>query len=177
MKIGVIGISSITLNLAYKAAKSGHTVLINNPRGNNLIKESIKNTGINVKLVSLQKAALTDLLILFTPFQDIENLVAILPNMHGKIILHTNNALCFRTLVPIIPSKESSSHMLATLLPAANIVRLYNTLNSSFSKYQDKLEEPFNFFYEGTNNDAKIKVKTFLDTLSFYAVDLADIKQ
>lgn len=176
MKIGIIGISTVTLNLAQKAAKSGHKVLISNPGGNNIAKESIQNTGINLKLVNIQKAAMTDIIILFIPRQDLENLVAILPNMQGKIILHTNNALCFRKLVPIIPSEESSSNMLAILLPTANVIRLYNILNSSLSKYQDILEEPIKIFYEGYNKNAKIKTKAFLETLNFFAVDISDVK-
>lgn len=176
MKIGIMGISTITLNLAYKAAKSGHTVLINNPRGNNLIKELIQNTGINVKLVSIQKAALTDLLILFTPFQDIENLVANLPDMKGKIILHTNNAYCSDELLAITSFENSPSKILYFLLPCAHVIRLYNILYPSPSLHQDKKEDPITIFYEGTDKNAKKKAKAFLETLHFSAVDIGNIK-
>ncbi|WET02966.1 hypothetical protein [Flavobacterium sp. YJ01] len=45
MKIGIIGISSLTLNLAGRAAQAGYEVTINNPRGGSLIKEVVKKMG------------------------------------------------------------------------------------------------------------------------------------
>jgi predicted dinucleotide-binding enzyme len=177
MRIGIIGIGNITLNLAYKAAHSGHAVMINNPQGNNIVKDSIQKLGNNVKLVDIQQAALAEILILFIPRENLESFADILPNMEGKIILHTNNAFFCLEDLPAVSIRESSSETLACLLPSAHIIRLYNTLKPSISLLQNRDRDPIKIFYEGKNNKAKKNAKAFLETLNFSVVDLNDMKK
>lgn len=49
MKIGIIGIGSLTLELAIRSGQLGNNVIVNNPRGNSLVKEVIKKNGIKCK--------------------------------------------------------------------------------------------------------------------------------
>jgi 6-phosphogluconate dehydrogenase len=53
MKIGIIGISTLTLELAFRSAEAGYKVKIFNPKGNNLIKDVTQKMGSNIQLSSI----------------------------------------------------------------------------------------------------------------------------
>lgn len=50
MEIGIIGISSLTIDLADRASQAGFRVIINNPKGGSLIRDCIEKMGTDVRL-------------------------------------------------------------------------------------------------------------------------------
>lgn len=82
----------------FSYSQSCHKVLISNPHGNNTIKAIVQKMGDNVKAGSIHEAALAQILIVFVIKADLEELVRQLPDMSGKIILHTNNPLFTRNV-------------------------------------------------------------------------------
>lgn len=173
MRIGIIGIGSITMDLAYRAVKAGHKILISNPRGNNITKSIMQKMGDNVKTGSIHEAALAQILIVFVTKVDLEELINQLPDMSGKIILHTNNPLFHKKCFSSLEDPKSSSEILTSLLPRANIVKIFNPLEpiklSSNQESQDKIE----VFFTGKNQMAKNIAKLFLETLNLAPVDIA----
>ncbi|MBF4488046.1 NAD(P)-binding domain-containing protein [Flavobacterium sp. CSZ] len=176
MKIGIIGIGNITLELATRSALFGYEVLISNPRGTNVLKELTCHIGKDVKLVPMEKAAQAELIILFLNREDLENALRILPDMKGKIILHTNNPIFNLNEILDITSGPSSSDLVASLLPDCFIVKLFNPLHClTGSKYQSK--DRTKIFFTTENHKVKKNVKTYLDTLNFTPIELTDLKK
>lgn len=150
--------------------------MVSNPRGNNIVRESVQKIGSNVILVSIGEAALTEIIILFVPRENLEQMTQILPDVRGKIILHTNNPFfCLESLASV-PSEKSSSEILSDLLPGTHIIRLYNPLrtNPALPELQD--EQPAKIFFEGINKKAKKNAKAFLETLHFSVLDLNEMR-
>ena len=177
MKVGIIGAGSVTLDFADRAAKSGHEVLISNPRGIHTLKEVVLKMGSNVKLASTQEAAAAEIIILFLSREDLEVSISNLPDMEGKIILHTNNPIF--NLESFSPSSEpkSSSEIVAELLPKEHIVKIFNTIGAVIVTPEKEAENKTKIFFSVANQKVKNSVKAFLETLNFSGIDLALLKQ
>lgn len=93
MKIGIIGISSLTLEIASRCSLKGYEVKIYNPKGNSLIRDVAQKMGSHVSLCSLEQAADTDIVLLFIPKDDLQRIVQMLPDMSGKLIIHTSSLI------------------------------------------------------------------------------------
>lgn len=174
MQIGIIGVGSITLDFAQRAAKSGHKVMISNPRGNGPLKEVVNQMGKNAKLVSTKKAASAETILLFSPLEELEILVQDFPDMTGKVILHTNNPLF--NLKSFISAREYDYlyEFIGSLLPTADIVKVYNVpLPLGGWSCKDSLdEEKTEIFFSGKNSSAKTNAKVFLESLNYSAIDI-----
>lgn len=173
MKIGIIGVCNITLDFADRAAKSGHQVLISHNRCNQSLKPIIERMGNKVKLVTKEKAVKANMILLFIPRQDLKAFFDDLPDMSEKILLHTNNPLFS---LEYLQSKDtkSSSEIIASLLPAAHVVKIFNILQPGIILSESQNQTGNEIFYTGTNTKAKNKVKSFLKTINFSGCDLED---
>ena len=171
MKVGIIGIGNITLELAHRSARSGYEVLISNPRGTSTFKDLVHQMDGNIKLVSTNQAAAAELIILFLNRDDMEKELQMLPDMKGKIILHTNNPIFNLDTILHITSGQSSSQVVASLLPNSHIVRLFNPLHG-LTISEDHNKDKIKIFFTAQNHKIKNHVKIYLDTLNFTGIDL-----
>lgn len=55
MKIGIIGIGSLTLELAIRSAGAGYKITLHNPRGNSLIRETAEKWDQMSPLTALRR--------------------------------------------------------------------------------------------------------------------------
>lgn len=173
MQIGIIGIGSVTLNFAQRAAKSGHQVLISSTRDNGPLREIVSQMGSNAKLVSTTQAATADIIILFSPWEELEILLKNLPNMAGKIIMHTNYPIFNLNSFISEQKLNLSCEIIASILPTAEIVKIYNILGSleDCSSYRQPKERT-EIFFSGKNKIAKNNVKAFLESLNYSGIDI-----
>ncbi|WP_281233298.1 NAD(P)-binding domain-containing protein [Flavobacterium gelatinilyticum] len=175
MKIGIIGIGSLSMELAQRAVAEGIEVILHNPRGNNLIKEAVCKMGSAAKLGLLTEASNTDIIILFAAKDDLEKIIADMPDMTGKIIIHTSGLLFNpKTLLSGIYSSFTYP-ITASLLPKAHVVKLFNPVkitaaNTADNKNKDEV------FLIADHHPSKISVMTFLKRLHFSPVNLSGLK-
>ncbi|WP_161568447.1 NAD(P)-binding domain-containing protein [Flavobacterium cupreum] len=170
MKVGIIGVCSITLDYADKAARSGHEVLISHIRNNSCFKEVVQRIGSNAKLVSVNEAAKSDIIILFIPREDIDALMHDLPDMTGKIVLHTNNLILNLDVPAEKTGIKSSSETIASLLPTAHVVKIFNVLELH-KQNQNKYE----IFDTAADQEIKDRVIGFLESLNFIRPDVSEL--
>lgn len=168
MEIGIIGIGSITIDIAHRAVQAGHSVLITHPSGNNnTLRDLAQKMGENVKLVTVKQAAIAKIVILFVKRAELQHVIRELPDMTKKIILHTNNPFFHKIHFSSLENPKSSYEMLSSLLPRAHIVKIFNPLYNENN--QDKIE----VFITGNNQMAKKCAKLFLETLNLSPVDIS----
>lgn len=171
MKIGIIGIGILTLELARRACAENFEVILNNPRGNSLVSGAIEKIGNNMRLDSLTNAANADIILLFIPKDDLESVIEKMPDMKGKIILHTSS-LVFnpRSLLPGI-SNAPASTITASLLPGAHVIKLFRPVELETSSVcADKFSE--SIYFSAAHSPSKYIVKAFLKKLGFAPIDL-----
>lgn len=177
MKIGIIGVCNITLDIAIRAAKSGHEVLINHPRCNESLRPVIQKLGNKVKLVTRDQAVTAKIIILFVPREDLKSFFDNLPDMTEKILLHTNNPFFNIESLKSDGENKSSSEIITSLLPAAHVVKMFNVIRPEITMPTYKTQNENEIFYTGTNQQAKNKVKSFLKSINFSSCDLEELYQ
>ncbi|QSB28796.1 NAD(P)-binding domain-containing protein [Flavobacterium sp. CLA17] len=180
MKIGIIGIGIINMEYAHRAAKLGYEVLISHTKETNCWKEVIENMGANVKLVDIYDAAIAEIILLSVDWEDLESSISHLPDMSKKLILHTNNPIfnfeCSTSSLPIIIEK-SSAEKIASLLPDAHVVKIFNKLQPStiYGKNKEKNYGETDFFYMVKDQNVQNKVISFLSALDFSSLALTTV--
>jgi predicted dinucleotide-binding enzyme len=177
MKIGIIGVCNMTLDIANRAAQSGHEVLISHTRCIESLRPIVDKMGDKVKLVTKDKAAKAKIIVLFIPREELNGFFDGLPDMSQKILLHTNNPF-FNTeslSPPIVEQVKSSSEIIASLLPDAHVIKIFHVLQPELILPKCQSQNGNEVFYMGTNQQAKNKVKSFLKTLNLSACDLEEL--
>ena len=165
----------MTLDIAGRAAKSGHEVLINS-RCIESLRPIVEKMGDKVKLVTRDQAVQAKLIVLFVPREELYSFFEGLPDMSEKILLHTNNPF-FNTASLFSSTTEaiSSSEILTSLLPSAHVVKIFHVLEPGVILSKCQTLNGNEIFYMGTNQQAKNKVKSFLKTLSLSACELDEL--
>lgn len=128
--------------------------------------------GSNVTLDSLEKAASAELILLFLPKDDLESVLQKLPDMSGKIILHTSSLIFDpRSLLSGI-THAMTYKITASLLPKAHIVKLFNPIDlkpdSKCAAYKNREE----IFFIADHKTSVNSARNFLKTLHFLPIDL-----
>lgn len=176
MKIGIIGACNMTLDIANRAAKSGHEVLISHSRCIESLRPIVERIGNKAKLVTKDKAVKAKIVVLFIPREELIGFFEGLPDMSEKIILHTNNPFfSIESLRSPISEVKSSSEIISSLLPNAHVVKLFHVLEPGIILSKCHSQSGNEIFYAGTNQQAKNKVKSFLKTINLSACDVGEL--
>lgn len=172
MKIGIIGIGSLTLELARRSALAGYEVMVNNPRGNSLVRDTIAKIETNIRLASLEETASGDIIILFVAKDNLESVIRNLPDMSGKIILYTSGLVFNPESLLSGISNALTYQIAASMLPAAHVVKLFHPVSLEPKKglSQEKKDE---IFYIASHPGSKHAVRIFLKKLDFSAINLS----
>lgn len=166
----------MTLDIAKRAANSGHEVLISQSRCIESLKPIVEKMGDKVKLVTKEKAFNAKIIVLFISRQELNGFFEGLPDMSDKIILHTNNPFFnIASLRSPIAEVQSSSEIITSLLPNAHVVKIFHLLEPELVLSKCQSQSGNEIFYTGTNQKAKNKVKSFLKTLNLSACDLGEL--
>jgi predicted dinucleotide-binding enzyme len=176
MRIGIIGVCNMTLDIANRAAKSGHEVLISHNRDIERFRPIVEKMGGKVKLVTKDKAAKAKMILLFIPREELKGFLDDLPDMSEKILLHTNNPFfSTESLLSPIAEVKSSSEIITSLLPSAHIVKIFHVLEPGIILSRCQSQSGNEIFFSATNKQAKSKVKSFLKTIDLSACDLDEL--
>ncbi len=172
MKIGIIGIGSLTLELARRSAQAGYDILIHNPRGNSLVQETIERMEANIELTTIQKAASADIILLFIPKDDLETVLNALPDMTGKIVVHSSNLVFDPQYLLSGITNALTYKITASILPTAHVVKLFNPikLQINTAELHKKDDE---IFFIADHADSKNTVRAFLKSLQFQPINLS----
>lgn len=173
MKIGIIGISSLTLELAFRSAKAGYEVKIYNPKGNNLIRDVIQKMGSTIQLSSLEEAAGMEIVILFIAKDDLERIIQTLPDMSGKVIIYTSSLIFDpRSLLSSI-TNAMTYKITASLMPEAHVVKLFNPVNLKANNGDHHCNGKDEIFFIADHRGSRNHVRAFLKKINFSTIDLS----
>ncbi|GAA3782032.1 NAD(P)-binding domain-containing protein [Flavobacterium ginsengiterrae] len=173
MRVGIIGIGSLTMELAFRSAKEGYTVIVSNPKGNSLIMDAIEKMGPNVWPGTLEQAVCTDIIFLFIPKEDLQKVLGSLPDVSGKIIVHTSG-LIFNPQTLLSGLTNAMTYKItASLLPKAQVVKLFNPVNLKSTKDSREPAAKEEIFFIADHKASRENIKKFLKTLHFSPIDLS----
>lgn len=173
MKIGIIGISCLTLELAFRSAEAGYKVNIYNPKGNSLIRDVTQRMGADIQISSLEQAASTEIVMLFVAKDELQTILQTLPDMSGKLIIHTST-LIFDPLSLLSGLTNALTYKItASLLPEAHVVKLFNPVNLKTKNSCLSCSNKDEIFFIADHNDSRNQVRDFLKKINFSPIDLS----
>lgn len=173
MKIGIIGISSLTLELAFRSTSAGYKVKIYNPKGNCLIRDVTQKMGSNVELCSLEQAADMEVVILFIPKDDLERTIRTLPDMSGKLIIHTSSLIFDPMSLSSGITNALTYKITASLVPEAHVVKLFNPVNLKPKNNNINCAHKDEIFFIADHSNSRKHVRDFLKKINFLPIDLS----
>jgi predicted dinucleotide-binding enzyme len=179
MRIGIIGSGKIGGTLARSWARAGHEVAIANSRGPESLAGLVGEIGSNAHAATAAEAAeFGEMLLLAIPFGD----YATLPfdHMTGKIVIDAMNYYPERD-GEIDTRTFTSSEQVALRLPAARVVKAFNTLYyetlASKGRPDAPLDDRLAIFVAGDDPEAKALVTGLIQELGFAPVDTGSLRE
>ncbi|MGH8050377.1 MAG: ester cyclase [Arenimonas sp.] len=173
MKIGIIGAGGIGQAFAGHAVRAGYKVLLSNSRGPESLAGIVAELGVNAKAVTPQEAATADIIFLSVRWPQVRAALAELPSLEGRILIDATNGIGD----PNFDGKrDSSSEIVASLVPGARVVKACNTLHRVvLASSPDAGGGKRVLFVSGDIEEAKIAVKDILETCGFAVIDLGGL--
>ena len=165
MTIGIIGIGSLTMELASRSVGAGYTVNIHNPRGNNLVRDVFEKMGSNIQLSSIEQASDTEIVILFAPKEDLQQVILSMPDMSGKLIVHTSSLIFNPKSLLSSITNSITYKTTASMLPEAHIVKLFNPVNLKQNTLINHSRDDKKIFFMGDDRDSRNCIRTFLKNI------------
>lgn len=173
MKIGIIGAGGIGQAFAGHAARAGYEVLLSNRRGPESLAGIVAGLGANAKAVSPQEAAAADVVFLSVRWPQVRAALAELPSLDGRILIDATNAIGDPGFDG---AHDSSSEIVASLVPGAQVVKACNTLHRVvLASSPDAGGGKRVLFVSGEIETAKTTVKGILEACGFAVVDLGGL--
>jgi 8-hydroxy-5-deazaflavin:NADPH oxidoreductase len=176
MKIGLIGAGRIGHALAVRFAAAGHGVMLSNSRGPQTLASVVASIEGDASAGTLAEAArFGEAVAVAIPVPAIRDLPP--EPFAGKVVIDANNYYPEPgSRVPELDADETtSSELLASLLPAATVVKAFNTIY--FQRLLDEsrpdraAEERLAIPIAGDDANAKRTVIDLIDQIGFTAVD------
>jgi hypothetical protein len=177
MKIAIIGSGNVGTALASSFTRVGHEVIIAS-RDLEHATGVATATGARTANSNAEAAAGADVIVLAIPFTSAADVAAeIARAVAGKPVIDTTNRMSFGADGPDIDTTSSNAEELAALLPAAHIVKAFNTL---FAPYQrDPIVDGVQLsgFIAGDDAEAKATVLELVRSIGLDPVDVGPLSR
>lgn len=178
MKIGIIGAGAIGSAIARALSKAGIEVAIANSRGPESLQSLADELGPKVIPVSREQAAQADIVFLAVNWSKIPAALESLPPWNGRIVVDTNNPIEAPTFRPFNLEGQSSSEVVARMLPGARLVKAFNHLQPALLSGDPTAEGGRRvLFYSGEDAEAKAEVGALIERLGFAGIDLGGLSE
>ena len=179
MKIGIIGSGNIGGTLTRRFRELGHDVTVANSRGPDSLASLSAETGAQAATAE-QAAADGDVVVIAVPLRAVPELPA--DALRGKVVIDANNYYPQRDghVEEIDDKSLTSSRWTAELLPGANVVKAFNTIEATHllslgrpAGDDGRIALPI----AGDDPQAKQTVQRLVDELGFDAVDAGTLDE
>ncbi len=178
MQIGIIGAGAIGSAIARALSNAGIEVVIANSRGPESLQALANELGAKVRPVSREEAAQADLVFLAVNWSKIPAALDGLGPWNGRIVVDANNPIEAPTFRPFDLGAQSSSEVVAQLLPGARLVKAFNHLAPALLAGDPQAEGGRRvLFYAGEDAEAKTEVATLIERLGFAGIDLGGLAE
>jgi EmrB/QacA subfamily drug resistance transporter len=178
MRIGIIGSGQIGATAAALLTNAGHEVALSNSRGPESLLAEVQRLGANARAVTPAEAAVFgDVVLLAVPFGRYGQLPV--QELAGRVVVDATNYYPERDGdVGGLGNGQTSSELIAGLLPRSRVVKALNTLN--YARLRDearpagtpgRLAVP----HAGDDPEAKALVSSLIDAMGFDPIDTGSL--
>ena len=183
MKIGFIGAGTLTKTFGRHLVNAGHSVVVSNSRGPELLTGFVAELGPNASAGTKQQAAECDVTILATTWVNVpEALKGV--DWRGRILIDATNAhmdakpdVSLEGVTRSIAALKgrTSSEMVAEMVPGARLVKSISNMPMAWIQDFSANRPKTVLFTSGDDAEAKSTVIELINGLGFAAIDLGSL--
>ena len=192
MSIGIIGAGALGSNFARALARKGISATISNSRGPDSLAALVQELGPSIKAGTVAEAASADIVLAAVRWVDAGKVFGVLPAWNGRIVIDGTNPVEF--IDPNSPDAKDPSNPLAAYgikavdlggkyssevfrqyVPGARVVKAFNHLDVNVLNEPEASGGKRVLFYSGDDAAAKTEVRTIIDAIGFFPVDLGPL--
>lgn len=177
MNISIIGAGAIGTAIARLIVNAGLKVSIANSRGPESLASLVAELGPLAQGVTAQQASQADVVFLAVNWSKIAKAVEGLGPWDGRIVVDTNNPIEAPLFKPFDLKGNTSSQVVAELLPGARLVKAFNHLAPPLLANPEAEGGKRVLFYAGEDAQAKQTVAGLITQLGFFGIDLGGLQQ
>jgi predicted dinucleotide-binding enzyme len=175
MNITIIGSGNMAKGIATRALSGGHAVQLHVKeveKGEEVASE-LKQLADNATVSVHESGSEADsLVVLAVPYTEVENIAKQYNGFEGKTLIDITNPVDFNTFQLIPEPGTSGAQSIAELVPAAHVVKAFNTVFAGTLASGEVAGNVIDVFVAGDDVDAKKQVSEFVSTSGLRPVDV-----
>jgi len=170
MNVGIIGAGRLGQAMARTALRAGRPIAIANSRGPDTLASLVSTLGEGARAGTVEEAANAPIVVIAVPWPRVPEAVQGL-HWDGRIVIDATN-----DFDPSDLNGQTSSQVLADLVPSARVVKAANTLGAAVLG-SDPHEAGGRrvIFLSGDDAEAKSEVSALFEDAGFVAIDLGGL--
>lgn len=180
MKVSIIGSGNMAKGIGTRLVAGGHSVTIHSQdesTGKELV-EQLKKLDSSADVTMVPVGSDTDeVVILATPYTEIENVSKDYSGLAGKIVVDITNPVDFNTFQLIPKAGESGAEEIAKILDQAIVVKAFNTTLAGALEAGKIEGKELDVFVAGDDDAAKNKVSELIKTSGMRPVDVGALSE
>ena len=175
MKLAIIGAGNVGAGLAAAAVKAGHDVTLS-ARNQEALAKAASDTGSRAATSAADAVNGAEVVVLAVPHGAVASIVAELGDaLAGKTIVDATNPLN-DSYSDLTTSGVSAAEALAQQVPAASVVKAFNTIFASRHANPSEGGTPLDAFVAGDDVAAKNKVGQLAESLGYRVIDAGSLR-
>jgi len=178
--VGFVGSGPIAQALAHHLVAAQIPMYLSNSRGPDSLTDLVADLGDPAQAVTVEEAAGADLVILALPFLRVPELVDVVADWSGRVVVDATNQ--FAEYTPVYSGyvdlgEETGSEWVARHLPGATIIKAFNAMSASYLAADPRHADGRQVvFYAGDDNTACADFNQLISRLGFAPVYVGDLR-
>ena len=178
--VGFVGSGPIAQALAHHLVAAQIPMYLSNSRGPDSLTDLVADLGDPAQAVTVEEAAGADLVILALPFLRVPELVDVVADWSGRVVVDATNQ--FAEYTPVYSGyvdlgEETGSEWVARHLPGATIIKAFNAMSASYVAADPRHADGRQVvFYAGDDNTACADFNQLISRLGFAPVYVGDLR-
>lgn len=170
MNVTIIGSGNMAKGIATRFVDGGHTVTVH-------AQDEEKAKEIEGTRVVAVGGETDEIVVLATPYTEVENIAKSYDGFAGKIIIDISNPVDFNTFELLPKPGESGAQHVADVLSDAKVVKAFNTTLAGALVAGEVEGKQLDVFVAGDDDEAKSVVKELVNSSNLRAVDVGPLSE
>lgn len=178
MNVTIIGSGNMAKGIGTRVVKGGHSLTIHakdEEKGRELVENLNAIDGGEDVVGSAVGGDTGEIVILATPYTEVSDIAEQYDGFAGKIVVDITNPVNFETFQLIPEPGQSGAQEIAKLLPAAHVVKAFNTTLAGPLEAGEVDGKQLDVFIAGDDQDAKTKVSELVKSSDMRPIDVGPL--
>lgn len=177
--ISIVGAGNVARGIATRALAAGYDVqiLVRNDEQGKTLQGELGNSAGSVTVAAIGSPVAGELVALTVPYSAVSEIAAAFGGFAGKTIIDATNPLNAEFTGLSTDPDTSGAETIAALVPAAKVVKAFNTVFAGNMVVGEKNGQPLDLLVAADDADAKAAVVAFAEKAGFRVIDTGALSQ